>query len=723
MPSSSETSTRRERLVAASALLVVVALAILLRAYRLSDQSLWFDEYATVDNLAAPDLLSHHALMRIHYPDQAAGPLYYSLQYLYAMIAGTDLLVLRLLSIFISLLNVILIYVLGKRLYGRQAGLLAALCLAMSPQHIWWGQEPRAYEFITLLVIVSSIALFRAIESGSWRWWTVNLTVNALLPWTHPMAVLFLPVQGLVLLVVFRHRIRSAFLWTGTQFLFLSPWACWMLLMPRLSSDQHSPGIQLMDVARAVLTGDIVASNTSLVPPWKMCHPGTSLQQMLLAWNNTLTSILLAVFALALLYLLARLVLVALKSLRAKPGNAQDTLQMARPLFLLFLTVVPGLILGMLEMHGGIEALQPAYSLHSTVGLYIAIGAALSSVGFRFLRVAGAILLSGLYAYQLAIFLPYTTRTNWRDGAAYIKEHGQPGDLVIDLQTCLYPGGYLQYYLRGTGFSAHRLRTLQAVCDRSRAFLVDPASASSTPQETRSVWVAFEMLPHLFNYPPEHFTSIPEAIMQSRTAVFGALEEGLAARGLVCSFKEFPGHFDLVVAHISPGKTPLPKASSDCVAWIMNIEFDRLLDSLNIVCPTDQARQETIATLRATIPMWPSRMTVGYVLEAIDLIAASRPDLALAFARDIVEHHPDYGVAHFLLALALAAEEEDTDAQAEFRKAFALHWGLKYIYSTFVTLWIDNNIEALRAEECRLESMGHDIFYPATRVLCEMPPL
>ena len=89
-------------------------------------------------------------------------PLYYWLLNLWVRLFGLSENGLRSLSVFASAATVGLTYDLGRRLFGRVAGLLAAFLLAIAPFHIYYAQEARMYALLTLwaTLLVSSFIVF-----------------------------------------------------------------------------------------------------------------------------------------------------------------------------------------------------------------------------------------------------------------------------------------------------------------------------------------------------------------------------------------------------------------------------------------------------------------------------------------------------------------------------------------------------------------------------------
>jgi 4-amino-4-deoxy-L-arabinose transferase-like glycosyltransferase len=127
-------------------ILGVVLLALCLRLARLAFQPLWWDEGWSVyfATTSMGDMLRLTAV-DIH------PPLYYLLLHLWVGILGSGPIALRLLSVCIGTATVPLLYAVGKQLFGKRTGLLAASLLAISPFHIYYSQEVRMYGLVTLL--------------------------------------------------------------------------------------------------------------------------------------------------------------------------------------------------------------------------------------------------------------------------------------------------------------------------------------------------------------------------------------------------------------------------------------------------------------------------------------------------------------------------------------------------------------------------------------------
>lgn len=131
-----------------------------LRLYHLGLKSFWADEAVsiTVAQFRWADfwhLLTH---------SEANMALYYVLLRIWSQMSDTPWFV-RLFSVLAGVATVPAIYFLGKALFSRRAGILAALLLGLNIFHIRYSQEARSYSLVVLLVTCSSLFFVRNIKS------------------------------------------------------------------------------------------------------------------------------------------------------------------------------------------------------------------------------------------------------------------------------------------------------------------------------------------------------------------------------------------------------------------------------------------------------------------------------------------------------------------------------------------------------------------------------
>ena len=148
-------------------LIALILLGALLRLLNLGGKSMWLDEAFSAANAA---LTQAEIWARVSEPHP---PLYYSLLHAWRA-AGDGDAWLRLPSVLTSWLNLGLMFLLARRLLGREAALLATALLALSPLDLWYAQEARMYIFVTTCGLLAALGL------ASLRPWGMLLAAGAL---------------------------------------------------------------------------------------------------------------------------------------------------------------------------------------------------------------------------------------------------------------------------------------------------------------------------------------------------------------------------------------------------------------------------------------------------------------------------------------------------------------------------------------------------------------
>ena len=120
-----------------------------------------------------------------------------------------------------------LLFAIGRRLFGTQTGLLAAVLAAVAPTHVFYCQQARMYSLLGLLGLLSSYWLWRAIEDGRGRFYVayVLATLGAL--YTHNFALHLLPVHALIILASGALR-RAPWHWAACGAAILAGYLPWL---------------------------------------------------------------------------------------------------------------------------------------------------------------------------------------------------------------------------------------------------------------------------------------------------------------------------------------------------------------------------------------------------------------------------------------------------------------------------------------------------------------
>lgn len=151
----------------------------------ISSWSIWFDEAFTA------------YLVRFNYLDIARytatdvhPPLYYWVVKLWTSMWGTSELAFRSLSMIFGVAAIVLGFILVRKLFGKQAAILGAWLMALSPMFIRYGEEARMYTMVTAIVFAATYVLVRATETNARKYWIWYGILISLGMWTHYFAAL-----------------------------------------------------------------------------------------------------------------------------------------------------------------------------------------------------------------------------------------------------------------------------------------------------------------------------------------------------------------------------------------------------------------------------------------------------------------------------------------------------------------------------------------------------
>lgn len=689
------TKSTREIWLSRIILAVIVLLGALLRLYGISSISLWYDDFQSVVYLGAPAWKTYLALVRMLNPDHV--PLYFLLQYAWAQVAGTGVLAIRLLSVIAGLAAIPLLYVFSKELWGRQAGLLAALLLALSPLHIWYSQALRYTVFIDSLSLISTYALVRAVRGNRWSAWGLHLIVNMALIWTHLLTVLLAGVQFVYLLTVFRRITLRMFALAAIQGLTLAAALLWLndSRPYTISSEEDYYGLN----GQIVLVDLLADDATSLSHAWMyFSSPSRHITRSPYAPDGLLSGWglfnlgLMAFFAAAILSVGLRLVLRVLLAWRAKESGDHDKDFELRQdaesfLLLIYLIFLPVAVLVTLSCVMR-PVLMPQYTMYSSLALYVMAGAAFAGLRKGWLRKVFLCVVFLLYGYQLAIMLPEKTRTDWRGAAEEVRMHVTPDDLVL-VRGRFFSTETFRFVLGAQDVPVASGYTLQSICEKSNRYLRGAAPASAHADVCKAVWAVIEVA---FDYPP-----LP----------LSRFENCLKSRGLAFRRKDFPGMGGVAVYRISVDTQEAPPTEK---FLNMDADLDYAGLSVELLLPKGNptTEQENVKALQRTVEAAPPRGWFTYTLFAFELADEGCYDVAEAAARKAIDLSPKSSFAFFALAVTLGGKGDLPGASEVFASAMRLdRIGVMVIYQPlFRALYEEPNPTKARTELARLDAMG-----------------
>ena len=201
LPQRGEPDTSRQ-----TALLILAGLTLAGLALRLAvPRGIWLDEAISIHQAR----LSLHGLFENLYNGDRQPPLYHLVLWLTIRAFGHGEFAVRLPSLIAGTLVIPVLYELGRELYDRRTGLIAAAFAAVSPLLIWYAQEVRMYEFVALFGLLALLTQLRVIRNSTMLNWAAYILATAALLWSHYFGLLLIAVQQLVFIAVLLHRRRN----------------------------------------------------------------------------------------------------------------------------------------------------------------------------------------------------------------------------------------------------------------------------------------------------------------------------------------------------------------------------------------------------------------------------------------------------------------------------------------------------------------------------------
>ena len=146
-------------------LFLILAIGAILRFYHADFQSIWLDEILSMNN-SNPKLTMKQFYDGIMFWEFIPHMYFLILRFVFEIFGYTTL-VARIFSAIIGVFGVHAIYLLGKELFNKRSGLIAAALLAVNFFHISYSQEIRPYGMLFLFTVLSFYRLVIFIKKPS----------------------------------------------------------------------------------------------------------------------------------------------------------------------------------------------------------------------------------------------------------------------------------------------------------------------------------------------------------------------------------------------------------------------------------------------------------------------------------------------------------------------------------------------------------------------------
>ncbi|HOV73432.1 MAG TPA: tetratricopeptide repeat protein [Candidatus Hydrogenedentes bacterium] len=474
----------RERRLRRILFALILLAALALRLHRIGAEGVCLEEFVGMVHLKASSLWEYLVQTRKSYPFMS--PLSFMFEYLWAGMFGYAPATVRMLHVLCGMCTVLLAYRFTTFFFsghprGQWAGLAAMLCVALSPQQVFFSQEARQYPFLVFFALASLHTFLKGVRGNGAFWWILNFLANACVMATHLFAMIVPFVEGIVLLIYGRGHIRRIIVWGTAHALVVLPWVAWAATMT-MKNPGYPESAPRWEVLLLDWFGDDVIHQAAQVMyshrtwwflPQSWAAPIASAQPVLDIATNVFFG---ACAAGAILFL-------------ARAAFRKTTAPSFPEWLLVFLWFFLPPVVLWTASQVMTPMLMPRHTGYASLGLYVMFGGLAAAIPRRTARLALMGVPAFLLFYQCSISLPGPQRTDWNVALDYVRSGWKPGDLL------LYEGGEMglvcEFNLGPVDNPATTAANLESLCDQSVLFLDACARSSDPADRQRTLWALF----------------------------------------------------------------------------------------------------------------------------------------------------------------------------------------------------------------------------------------
>ena len=384
-------------------------LALLLRLPSFDD-SLYGDELATYFVVTDHSLGDVVQLLQGNSPTgDLSPPLFFMVAWLTEGL-GDHPESLRIASLLAGLAAIPFTYLLGLWTVGRRAALVGATLIALSPFLIYYTTEARAYGLTLLLVLLSTLALLRALDGGRFWWWVAYAACSCAAVYAHYTPVYLLGAQ---FLWAFFARPDARLPLIAANAAAAAAYIPWV---PTLIDNTNSPGAKVI----GFLSPFTLSAVRIDLGRWGLGQPYIPLRE-LPGWIG---------IAMFLTGALAGAIGLVLRLRRAGTGRRLPRPSSRTVLIIVLALATPaGLIISSLV---GDSVWTSRNLISSWPGLALAIGAVVTAPT-GWLRVISIGLVVGAFGIGAIKMLDADNqRPEYAEAAAFIEANSRPGDPIVE---------------------------------------------------------------------------------------------------------------------------------------------------------------------------------------------------------------------------------------------------------------------------------------------------
>ena len=397
---------------------LILLMGTALRFYDLGTESYWIDEMGTLVEAqqSIPQMLSSGRL------DQP--PAYFLPFHFWVQFFGTSEVSTRSFSVLTGIGSIVLIYLVGKELFGETVGLLSSFLMAVTEFQLFYSQETRFYSFFEFMTLFSFLFFILALMRKKKVYFCLYVFASIIMVYGHTFGVFILVAQNLFFFIQTKKNKNILALWLICQALI------GMAILPYLFPLLFGAG----GVKGAVDLNLGTSSTPSILDPLRSVYHFVFSPRRERSWQNILFN-----YAAAGTLLVAGTVVFAVRQGKSKLlPNARGwvaSLQEVPALTSKILLVSCWLLCPIVLPFIASLVIAPIYVEHYTISAAPALYLILAFGLFSIRKMVPLIVSLGVLAIMIGPSLGYYYATNtheeWPEVAAFVNENSGPGDVIV----------------------------------------------------------------------------------------------------------------------------------------------------------------------------------------------------------------------------------------------------------------------------------------------------
>jgi uncharacterized membrane protein len=244
--------------VYAFALLAILIFAGWIRLNNLTERPMWFDEIGSAVTTSSGVKEIFEFCLKDTWP-----PAYHLMLYGVKSVIGNTDFTNRFVSVVFGVLTVWAVFLLGRALFGKKEGLIAAFLLSFSPLHVYYSQEARGWAMFCLLVTLAAYCFAKINFTDNKKFYVYYVIISVLYLYTNLYGIIIF--TSFCVISFLSPRRKNFFMLNAATALCFTPWLyiVFTRVLPYFSDvDFHLQNTYfacLSDVSKALLpSGSII---------------------------------------------------------------------------------------------------------------------------------------------------------------------------------------------------------------------------------------------------------------------------------------------------------------------------------------------------------------------------------------------------------------------------------------------------------------------------------